>query len=320
MTSDQNNVLYAPPTVRDGRLYRGVVATDHPDALLSEAVREKWVILFLTHGAMPPPYHPEVDLYQTDPGFRDRAPHPQVYVTARDFSDPARFRPIGISKEFDVVYNACWVRVKRPEMMIAALRYAVDRGRPISCLWFGYHWHPEGAEIESKIVASAREQRLPVVFEPTNFDPQVVNLRYNRARVAVLCSGTEAGPRVMSEAMLAGLPYVTTRDTFGGSPEFINDQNGRLSDPTAESLAESIWHALDHPDSYRPRAWALENMCLTAGLRRIGQALDRLAERKGWLINRELLGFAEIDWQARRRRVQEADAACPLPIAGLGTG
>ncbi len=317
MTTDQNNVLYAPPIIRDGLLYRGVAATDNPSLLLSEVVREKWVVLYLSHGAKCPGYHPEIDLYQTDPCFRDHAPQPQVYVTPRDFTDPAIFRPIDIPKSFDIIFNSCWVHIKRPELMIEALCLARHRGRPISCLWFGYHWNPEGPEVESRIVARAQELRLPVVFEPTNFDPEVVNLRYNRARAAVLCSQTEAGPRVMSEAMLAGLPYITTRDTFGGSPAFVNEQNGRLSDPTAESLAESIWDVLDHRDSYRPRTWALENMCLTAALRRIREALDLLAERKNWRINRESLRFTEIDWHARRRLVQEADAACPLPVGGL---
>jgi hypothetical protein len=124
----------------------------------------------------------------------------------------------------------------------------------------------------------------------------------------------------MSEAMLAGLPYITTRDTFGGSPAFVNDQNGRLSEPTARSIAESIWYVLDHQDSYRPRAWALENMCLAVGLRRIREALDLLAERKGWLINGEALGFTAIDWQARQGLVRRADAACPLPGPGPRPG
>ncbi len=51
MTLDQNNILYAPPMIRDGLLYRGVVATDNPGLLLGELVRDKWVVLYLSHGA-----------------------------------------------------------------------------------------------------------------------------------------------------------------------------------------------------------------------------------------------------------------------------
>jgi glycosyltransferase involved in cell wall biosynthesis len=313
MTADQNNVLLAPPVVREGRLCRGVAATDNPEALLGEIDRDKWVLLFLAHGAGCPPDHPEIDLYLIDRSYRDQAPDPQVHATARDFVDPATFRPLATSKDYDAVFNACWIPVKRPGLMIEALAHARDRGRPISCLWFGYHWQPAGPEIEARVVAEARARRLPVDFEPANFDLEVVNRRYNRARVAVLCSQTEGGPRVMAEAMLAGLPYITTRDTCGGSPGFVDERNGRLADPTARSIAESIWYALDHLDSYRPRAWALENMCLPVVLGRIDRALDSLARRRGWSINRESLRFAGIDWHARRRTVQQADADCPLP-------
>jgi glycosyltransferase involved in cell wall biosynthesis len=312
MASAPSNVLYAPPAVRDGVLYRGVAATDDPAALLAEIVREKWVLLYLAHGAHPPWPHPEVDLYHTDPSFRDRAPGPQVYVMPRDFTDPTAFRPLGVVKQYDVVFNACWRHLKRPELLIEALSYARDRGRPISCLWFGYHWHPEGRELEPRVVAEVEARRLPVAFEPTNFNREVVNLRYNQARAAVLCSTTEAGPRVMSEAMLAGLPYITTRDTFGGSPRFVDDRNGRQCDPSAESLAGAIWHVLDHLESYQPRDWALRNMCLPVALGRIARALERLAEQKGWRINLEDLGFRDIDWHGARRHVQEADAACPI--------
>lgn len=305
-----SNVLYAPPVVRGGRVHRGVAATDYPRLLVPRIVRDHWVLLFLSHGATVPWPRPEIDLYQTDPCYRGAGGHPQVYVTARDFSDPRQFYPLGLEKRFDVVFNACWRPLKRPWLFLDALSWARDMGRPISCLWFGYHLEPEGLVLERDVVAEAARRGLPVAFEPTNWDRREVNRRYNVARAGVLCSTTEAGPLAMSEAMLAGLPYVTTADTAGGSPGWVGDRNGRVCAPTAEAIATAIWHVLDHADSYRPRAWALENMCLPVALGRLRGAVGAVAERKGWLVNLDGFGFSRIDFASRRGDVQRADASC----------
>jgi glycosyltransferase involved in cell wall biosynthesis len=304
-----SNVLYAPPVVRDGHLYRGIVATDRPRLLLPQIARDRWFLLFLSHGACVPWPHPEIDLYQTDPCYRDDGGKPQVYVTARDFTDPGQFRPLGLEKIHDVVFNSAWRYLKRPGLLLDALTWARDRGRPISCLWFGYHWHPEGIELERTVRAEVETRGLLVTFEPSTWDRQEVNRRFNLARVAVLCSESEAGPRVMSEAMLAGLPYVTTADTAGGSPALVNDRNGRVCDPAPEALARAIWHVLDHADSYRPRDWALEDLCLPVALRRLREAIECVAESKGWLVNLQGFGFTGIDFESRRGEVQRVDAA-----------
>jgi hypothetical protein len=312
MIDDPNNVLFAPPAIREGRLYRGIAATDRLDKLLPAIVREKWVLLFLGHGAYVPRHHPELDLYLIDFTFRDRSPGPQLYLTSRDFINPATYFLLGLPKQYDVVFNSSWRTLKRPELMMNALTHARNCGRPITCLWFGYHWRPEGPELEKRIVTEVEARHLPVRFEPAIFDPRVVNHRYNLARAAVLCSTTEGGPRVMAESMLAGLPYVTTSDTCGGAPRLVNDHNGRVCEPNAASLAEAIWHVLDRCASYRPRDWALENMCTPVALQRLSAALDRLAEEKRWSINLADLRYTRVDWGGVNGDVQAADAACPV--------
>lgn len=303
------NVVYSPPVIRQGDLYRGVVATDDVDQLLAEITRDKWVLLWLGHGAVSPEYHPDIDLYQTDPFFGSSCPNPQVYVVLRELSDSTKFRPTGAVKQFDVVFNACWDKVKRPEILIEALTYARDEGRPITCLWFGYHWHKDHREVERWVISEVRSRDLPVTFEPTDYDAAVVNQRYNRCRAAVMCSASEAGPRVMSEALLADLPYVTTRDTVGGSPAYIDANNGALCDPNAESVAKSLWHVLDHPSEYRPRQWALANMCLTVGLSRLRDGVGQVASDRDWRVNLADLTFRGTDWGGREQHVQKAEAA-----------
>jgi glycosyltransferase involved in cell wall biosynthesis len=310
MSEASNTVLFSPPVVRDGQIHRGVAATDRLHTLLPAIDRAKWVLLNIYHGASFPWPHPEYDLYLTDPCYGGHGGRPQLDVTPRDFTDEDVFRPLGLEKSYDVVFNASWRRVKRPELLVEALTWARARGRPITCLWFGYHWHPEGPELERGIVAEVESRGLSVTFLPTNFYPAEVNRRFNLARAAVLCSSSEAGPRVMSEAMLADLPYVTTGDTRGGSPNRVCDRNGRICAPVAEEVAGAIWHVLDRLSSYDPRAWALDHMCQGAAIRRLRAALEDLVERKGWRVNLDDLRFRRIDWGSRSADVQGADAAC----------
>lgn len=303
-----NNVLYAPPIMRDGELYRGVVATDDVAALLGGISREKWVLLWLGHGAFVPDCHADIDLYQLDPFFGDSACHPQVNVSLRELTDPTQFFPTDTEKEFDVIFNAHWDTVKRPEILLDALTYARKLGRPISCLWFGQEWPLDYQVFERRMMDEVRSRDLPVTFEQTSYAPGVVNQRYNRCRTAAICSSTESGPRVLAEAMLADLPYIATRDTYGGSPAYINERNGLLCDPHGESLAEAIWFALDHYSQFQPRDWALENMCRPVGMRRLKDAVQQIAVEKKWRVNHDLT-YTWTDWNGTLRLVEKADEA-----------
>lgn len=310
MSEGPHTVLLAPPIVRDGRVYRGVAATDRIHLLLPRINRAKWVLLSMTHAASFPWPHPEYDLYLTDPCYGGQGGRPQAHVSPRDFTDENVFRPLGLARQFDIAFNASWVSLKRPWLLVDSLTFARDIGRPITCLWFGYHWHPEGPDLERRVVAEVAARRLPVTFAPTDFRREEVNRRLNLARAAVLCSEQEAGPRVMSEALLADLPYISTGDTRGGSPGWIDDRNGRTCAPAAEELAGAIWYVLDRASNYHPRAWALENMCLGVAIRRLRVALEDMAGRKGWRVNLDGLGFTRIDWAARSGDIQKADSAC----------
>lgn len=305
-----DNVLYASPVWRDGKLYRGVAATNNPDSLLKDIDRDKWILLYLCHSISIPKYHPEVDLYMVAAADSEACPEPQLHLVDRHFSDPALYLPLGISKQFDVVFNCSWVWFKRHELWLDTLSYAVHAGRPISCLCFGYHWHADAKSIQEKTLAESKNRQLPIEFMDTDFDPSEVNRRHNLCRLSVMCSAGEGGPRVMSEVMLAGLPYVCTRDTRGGSPADVNDQNGRLCDAAPESIANAVWHVLDHLDEYRPRDWAIRHMSLPAAMTTMRCALDKLAAERQLLVNSDELTCSEIDWRQQLQLVQNANASC----------
>ncbi len=313
-------VLYAPPLFRKGVLHRGVVSTEEPARLAESIHAPNWVIIHGQHAASPPIPHRRASLYQCDPFF-DYAigRRPKVHAICRDFVDERRYFPLDLHKPFDVVFNACWADVKRPLLFANALRYAARQGRPISCLWYGYHWSlPNGASTNGALERRVRERvaGLPVEFLPTDWEAGENNRRFNSARIAVLTSSAEGGPRVMSEAMLAGLPYLAAADVYGGSAAYLSpaNKNGAVFEPRAKAVAECIWRALDRLDSFQPRNWALENMCRAVAVERMRHALRRLETKNHWRINWRGVdhdGSLEMDWW---RHVLAADLETSVRI------
>jgi glycosyltransferase involved in cell wall biosynthesis len=277
--------------VRDGVLHRGVVSAEDPVSLVSCLDADKWVIMHCRHCARPPNLNPVTQLYQCDPFFAHALGDlPRVHAICRDFVDQEVYYPLGVEKQYDVIFNACWVDIKRPMLFVEALRYAKHAGRPISCIWYGYHWQlPSGdgtnQTLEEQIRLEASD--LPVTFVPTDWWVEENNRRFNSARVAVLTSSAEGGPRVMPEAMLAGLPYLAAADVFGGSSAYLtaDNKNGGLFATTPQAIAECIWRTLDTLGDFKPREWALANMCRTVAVARLQEALRRLERTSGFHIN-----------------------------------
>lgn len=287
--------LYAPPVRINGEVHRGVFTSNGP-GLQQQLNRDHWVVLHCDHGAFPPPGdRPDVDIFQIDKYFNTDAEKKglrHVNVIFRDFTDETIYKPLGIEKQYDVIYNACWYAVKRHNLVLDALMFAKRAGREISCMFFGYHWRGAGVGTEPRIEERTKrilsQFKIKGVVAPTNWDGVENNYRFNLCRVCLLCSTTEAGPRVLPEACLAGIPYISTNDTVGGSTAYVNEMNGKLCDPTPRSIAETVWEALDTINIFTPREWALQHMCKSVSERILANALTQLESDKGWKINKNL--------------------------------
>lgn len=289
-----NGILFSPPELRHGIVYRGVISVEDVQTTLPRLDRDLWVFIQCRHHVAAPPKHPLIDMYQCDRFFASYCGKiPYVLAIPRDFTDPNEYRPIpDATKSYDIIYNATWLPVKRHKLMFEALDYAKKHGRPITCLAYGYHWHSSSKQVEQQLKSLAVNMNIPIDFVETDWSPEENNRRYNMCRVALLCSRSEAGPRVMAEAMLAGLPYITTSDTYGGSVTYITPENGERVAASPKAIAEKIWVTLDRLDSYKPRPWALENMCRPVANARLTKALIQLSDVNQWPIN-------IIDWDYR---------------------
>ena len=282
--------MYAPPIRKNGEIYKGVLSCDSA-AVLKYLHTELWVVLHLDHHARPPPQLGYVDMYQIDPFFASgMGSRLYVHATNRDFIDPTVFKPLGLEKKYDVIFNSAWARLKRHELFIEGLVYAKQQGRPASVLMMGYHADGyTSQEVEGSVRHMIERHGLAVDIMDTEWDSHEVNVRYNLCRCAVHTASGEAGPKVLPEAALADLPYLVTSDTYGGCPGHVSvgNGNGLVFDPRPDAMAEAIWWALDNATKFEPRKWALANMCKPVGEERLRVALSRLAASLGCAINTE---------------------------------
>jgi len=283
--------------LKNSIVYRGVVATDNIDGLLKKVKRENWVIIQLSHYIGIPQFHKEYDLYQIDPYISKETPKPHIYAIIRDFVDENKFFPLDIEKKYDIIFVARWRYVKRHWLMLETLKYAKEQGRPIKCLCFGIIINDECKRIKQEVIDQVKNHDLPVDIIPQKWNRVIVNQRYNLAKAILLCSECESGPVVMSEALLCGLPCVSTIDTKGPQNNYINDLTGIIAGEKPESIAHCIWYAIDNVKEYRTREWALKNMCLSVGKLKFENAINYLIERKKYNVNTNFRFDDEIyDW------------------------
>lgn len=128
------------------------------------------------------------------------------------------------------------VPVKGLVYLLEAVRLLLHDGVPVRLMLVGTGPHRKA------LIALVAKQALSSVVEFTgevSFGPSLLAL-YREADIFVLPSLSEGTPRVLWEAMAAGLPIVATR--AGGVPEIIqHEETGLLVSPrSAQQLAASI--------------------------------------------------------------------------------
>lgn len=308
-----SHVVFSKPKIKGGKITRGVVATDAPQSIQYEMDRSLWFTILFFHSPIQPTFHPDVDLYLTAAPFLKDCPTPVLELTARELVSEHEFTPLGIAKTHDVIFNVTWMPMKRHELLVEALKYAKSQGRPLKVLWFGYHYNEDAIDRERMLRKMVADNELDVAFLETNFDPAEINRRFNVARSTLICSEYEAGPRVMSESLLADVPFIITSDTRGGAVEAMRSPAGIICEPDGRSIAEAIWKVVDGQHAFQPRHWALKNMCRTVAIENLKRAVSLVAQDRGWSVNYDEIEFREYDWEGKGGHVRKAEAALCWP-------
>ena len=200
-----------------------------------------------------------------------------VPLSSSDWTDSDFFCPLPDERKiYDLIYVANWSENKQHELLFRSL---AKIRRRLRVALVGFRWERSRDEILRLANQYGVADRCEI-FE--KMPAEEVNRLLNQSRVNLLLSRFEAGNKGLYEAMFASLPSVVYRHCEGLDPSCINEQTGLLADEN--ELSDAILSALDCPDRFAPRAWALEHTGYLRSTRIVNHALCELsaAQREPW--------------------------------------
>ena len=153
-------------------------------------------------------------------------------------------RPLWEERRNEIAYVARFdIQQKRQDIMVDAFAEVIKKHPEFSLVFYG-KGEPDMTIIKERVARLGIDQS--VVFKGLVTD--VIN-QIKDSKLFVLSSDYEGLPNSLIEAMVAGLPCVSTDCSPGGASELImNGENGLIT-PSGDShrLAEAINYMLDNP-------------------------------------------------------------------------
>ena len=196
------------------------------------------------------------------------ARHPHIacelLTVGPEFADPVTFHPLGLTKEYDVIYVATAQPYKRHDILFNGLAHC---SRQVRCLCVcGY------GELGDELRQSANERGIDVDFiGPPGVSFAEVNYHMNRAKIGVVAGINDGCPAILTEYMLAGLP-VLANDQLCCGLRFVTPETGITAAPDLFHIG--IETLLDRWTSYQPRQYALEHWGWSASTKRLQTILE----------------------------------------------
>lgn len=226
---------------------------------------------------VPPEVSRHFDLVLTGAEWQShevRARHPGMPVTVLpigpEFADPQTFRPLGASKDYDVVYVAAAQPYKRHDILFDALERLPRTIRAL-CV-FGY------GEMRDALETRARESGLRVDFVgPPGVPFAEVNGLMNRAKIGVVCGVDDGAPAILTEYMLAGLPVLANERLRCGL-QFITPETGAVA--SAEAFHLGIADLIAKAPTLRPRDAVLARWTWPHSARRLTEVVEQIASAR----------------------------------------
>ncbi|EJL22065.1 glycosyltransferase [Novosphingobium sp. AP12] len=164
-----------------------------------------------------------------------------------EFASEQQFEPLGLEKDYDLIYVAAAQFYKRHDLLLDALA-ACPRDVRALCL-FGY------GELADAIRAEAATRGLAVdCVGPPGCGYAAVNRLMNRAKFGVVCGRDDGAPAILTEYMLAGLPVLANAELVCGQ-QYILGETGRIAAPP--DFADAIVAMRADHGSFSPRAAVL---------------------------------------------------------------
>lgn len=226
---------------------------------------------------IPPEVSRHFDLVLTGAQWQSdevRRRHPEMPVMVLpigpEFGDPETFVPLGIEKDYDIVYVAAAQPYKRHDILFDALEKLPREVRTL-CV-FGY------GEMRGELEQRARDTGLAVDFVgPPGVGLAEVNMLMNRAKIGVVCGVDDGAPAILTEYMLAGLPVLANTELRCGL-QYITPQTGATA--SAEGFHRGLVDLLEKARTLRPRDVALTRWTWPHSVARLASTIDAIEAGK----------------------------------------
>lgn len=276
------------------------------------------------------PKLPYVDFYMGSEGtvlFKE--PVFRIPLNSRNFI-PTIFQDLGFERKYwDIICVAKANVLKKMDEQLKAFRRIYDLGHKYRILLLV----PPSVTRDPKKVYVDLEDDYYRMFNKDERDlftlmslrdnlsflglPQTTLVEfYNNAKVFTLYSQREGESRVISEALLCGLPVVVKDNLIGGGRDFLNESNSVMF-KTYEASHEALIHAVEHYKDLKPdTADLIESTREDASLKKLNGYFEQLYRQHGQhfdgkLINQDSLDFRlpghYLDLEWGRGRLLSAD-------------
>jgi glycosyltransferase involved in cell wall biosynthesis len=186
------------------------------------------------------PSYSFVDFYMSGKGTLTN-PDPSVPfipLNSRSFSSNQYKPDNSINKEWDILCVARNAKFKNLDRFIQSIRKVYDQGFKFKVLLFiatppdeNRHKHYVGIENDyfSMFTSEERERfimiKLSTKYSFLGIGSTFIRKLYNESKIFALFSDVEGESRVISEALLSGLPIVVWDKLKGGGRDLLNESN-----------------------------------------------------------------------------------------------
>lgn len=195
---------------------------------------------------------------------------------ASDWVDYRIFKPLNLSKEYDVIYVANYNSVKRQHVFFKAINEIIARGVAYRPLLVCGLWGENKSEILQLIKHYKIEDVLVVVEEAS---PAYLNELFNKSKVNILLTLKEGSNRTIFEGFFAGTPGIVLKENVGVNKNYINEQTGSLVRET--ELVDTLLYYKNHWQNHRPHQWAMSSISPDVTTKKLNNLLYDLAIRNG---------------------------------------
>jgi len=174
-------------------------------------------------------------------------PEDKMFYIPSMYVDLDTFKPIGLSKEYDIIFVGRLEPNKGVDLLIGAVRNLKSQISNLKCLVVG-----DGL-LRGWIQSQITNYQLPITNYGRAKNSQEIAELINRSKILVMPSYNEGGPRVVLEAMACGVPVLVTNvglmPDFAGhnsAPDFADKNGVKIIDWDAADIAKKAQELLEN--------------------------------------------------------------------------